>query len=81
MGIYPVGSTVVLRTGELAVVVESNPDSDHLHQPRIRIVTDSRRHQVDSFLADLSEPGEEARVILHCVDPEDFGIVSAHYAF
>jgi HD-GYP domain-containing protein (c-di-GMP phosphodiesterase class II) len=81
MGIYPVGSTVVLRTGELAVVVESNPDSDHLHQPRIRIVTDSRRHQVASFLADLSEPGEEARGILHCVDPEDFGIVSAHYAF
>lgn len=81
MGIFPIGSTVVLRTGELAVVVDSNPDPDHIHQPRIRIVTDSRRQKVAPFLADLSQPGEEARGILHCVDPEEFGIVSAHYAF
>ena len=81
MGIFPVGSTVVLRTGELAVVVDSNPDPDHLHQPRIRIVTDPGHSPVPPFLADLSQPGEEARAILHCVDPEKFGIVSAHYAF
>jgi len=81
MGIYPIGSTVALRTGELAVVVDSNPDSDHIHQPRIRIVTDPEHRKVAPFLADLSEAGEEARAILHCVDPEKFGIVSAHYAF
>ncbi|HJS75607.1 MAG TPA: HD domain-containing phosphohydrolase, partial [Vicinamibacteria bacterium] len=81
MGIYPVGSTVVLRSGELAVVVESNPDADHLHQPRIRVVTDSGHANVPSFLVDLSQPGEEPRAILHCVDPEEFGITSAHYAF
>ncbi|MGH9320062.1 MAG: HD-GYP domain-containing protein [Vicinamibacteria bacterium] len=81
MGIYPVGSTVILRTGELAVVIESNPDPDHLHQPRIRVVTDAERRTVPSFLADLSEPGEESRAILHCVDPERFGIASAQYAF
>jgi HD-GYP domain-containing protein (c-di-GMP phosphodiesterase class II) len=81
MGIFPVGSTVVLRTGELAVVVDSNPDPDHLHQPRIRIVTDPGRRKVPPFIADLSQPGEETRAILHCVDPEKFGIVSAHYAF
>ena len=81
MGIFPVGSTVALRTGELAVVVDSNPDSDHLHQPRIRIVTDPARVRVPPFLADLSQPSEESRAILHCVDPEEFGIVSAHYAF
>jgi HD-GYP domain-containing protein (c-di-GMP phosphodiesterase class II) len=81
MGIYPIGSTVVLRTGELAVVVDSNPDPDHIHQPRIRIVTDSQRQRVAPFLADLSQPGEQARGILHCVDPEEFGIVSALYAF
>jgi hypothetical protein len=36
---------------------------------------------VPPFLADLSQLGEEARAILRCVDPEKFGIVSAHYAF
>ncbi len=81
MGIYPIGSTVILRTGELAVVVESNPDPDHLHQPRIRIVTDSEQLKVAPFLADLSQPGEEARGIVHCVDPEEYGVASAHYAF
>jgi HD-GYP domain-containing protein (c-di-GMP phosphodiesterase class II) len=81
MGIYPVGSTVILRTGELAVVIESNPDSDHVHQPRVRIVTDPGRVRVPPVLADLSQPGESARAILHCVDPEEFGIVSALYAF
>jgi HD-GYP domain-containing protein (c-di-GMP phosphodiesterase class II) len=81
MGIFPIGSTVVLRTGELALVVDSNPDPDHLHQPWIRIVTDSERRRVAPLLADLSQPGEEARGILHCVDPEEFGIASARYAF
>ncbi len=81
MGIFPVGSTVVLRTGELAVVVESNPDPDHLHQPRIRLVTDAARRPVAPVLADLSQPGEEPRAILHCVDPEEFGVASARYAF
>jgi HD-GYP domain-containing protein (c-di-GMP phosphodiesterase class II) len=81
MGIFPIGSTVVLRTGELAVVSESNPDPDHIHQPRIRVVTDPGHHRVPPFLVDHSHPGEEARAILRCVDPEKFGIVSAHYAF
>ncbi|HLE70005.1 MAG TPA: HD domain-containing phosphohydrolase [Vicinamibacteria bacterium] len=81
MGIFPIGSTVILRTGELAVVVDSNPDPDHLHQPQIRIVTDPGRRRVPPFLADLSQLGEEARAILRCVDPEKFGIVAAHYAF
>ncbi len=81
MGIYPIGSTVVLRSGELAVVVESNPDPDHLHQPRIRMVTDSGRLPMPPFLVDLSQAGEESRAILHCVDPDEFGIASAHYAF
>ncbi len=81
MGIFPIGSAVILRTGELAVVVNSNPDPDHLHQPQIRIVTDPGRRRVPPFLADLSQLGEEARGILRCVDPEKFGIVSAHYVF
>jgi HD-GYP domain-containing protein (c-di-GMP phosphodiesterase class II) len=79
MGIYPIGSTVILATGELAVVLESNPDPDRIHQPRIRIVTDARRRRTTPFFADLSQAGEEGRAILRCVDPEEFGIQSALY--
>lgn len=81
MGIYPIGSTVILRSGEIAVVVESNPDPDRIHQPTVRVVTDRQRRLTTPLLSDLSEPGEERRAILHCVDPDELGIVSARYVF
>jgi HD-GYP domain-containing protein (c-di-GMP phosphodiesterase class II) len=81
MGIYPIGSTVALRSGELAVVVESNPDPDRIHQPRVRIVTDRARRMETPFLCDLSLPGEEGRAVLRCVDPDEFGITSPRYVF
>jgi HD-GYP domain-containing protein (c-di-GMP phosphodiesterase class II) len=79
MGIYPIGSAVILATGELAVVVESNPDPDRIHQPRIRVVTDARRRRTTPLLADLALPGQERRAILRCVDPDEFGIQNALY--
>ena len=79
MGIYPVGSTVALSTGELAVVIESNPSPDAVHQPKVRVVTDVHQRLVSPSLADLARPDQRARQILHCVDPEKFAINSAHY--
>ena len=79
MGIFPVGSTVELATRELAVVAESNPDPDCIHQPKVRIITDANRALVPPALVDLTNPDQAARSILHCVDPEKFGINSAHY--
>lgn len=79
MGIYPIGSTVALSTGELAVVVESNPDPERIHQPKVRIVTDPTQQTVAALLADLSHPDHKGRTIRHCVDPEKYGINSSHY--
>jgi len=79
MGIYPIGSTVALSTGELAVVVESNPDPERLHQPIVRIVTDKARQLIPAQLADLSQLMHRGRAILRCVDPEKYGINSSHY--
>ena len=81
MGIYPIGSTVALSTGELAVVVESNPDPERIHQPKVRIVTDQTRQTVVALLADLSHPDHKGRAIRRCVDPEKYGINSSHYVF
>lgn len=80
MGIFPIGSTVAMTSGEIAVVVESNPDPDHIHRPKVRIVTDTRQQLLTPFLVDLSHPKEKGRVISRCVDPEPFGLNSAHYA-
>ncbi len=81
MGIYPIGSTVALSTGELAVVVESNPDPDRIHQPKVRIVTDNAQLTVPAQFVDLSHPVHRGRTIRHCVDPEKYGINSSHYVF
>jgi HD-GYP domain-containing protein (c-di-GMP phosphodiesterase class II) len=80
MGIFPVGSTVALTTDELAVVVESNPDPDRVHQPKVKVVTDvEKKLLVSAVLVDLSQPVEADRAIIKCVDPEPFGINGAHY--
>ena len=79
MGIYPIGSTVSLSSGELAVVVESNPNPDFIHQPKVRIVTDIHQKSASPSLIDLAHPSQSERHILHCVNPEKYAINSAHY--
>jgi HD-GYP domain-containing protein (c-di-GMP phosphodiesterase class II) len=81
MGMFPVGSTVLLTTGELAVVVESNPDPERIHQPKVKVVTDDQKRPRDVVLFDLSQPDSTGRTILRCVDPELYGINSAYYLF
>lgn len=80
MGVFPIGSTVLLTTGELAVVVESNPDPEKVHQPKAKVVTDVRKQLRDAVLVDLSQPDQTHRAIVRCVDPEAYGINAAHYA-
>ena len=78
MGIFPIGSTVILTSKELAVVIESNPDPEKVHRPKVRLV--SGESPSEARVIDLSESGE-SKVIVKCVDPERFGINAAQYAF
>ncbi len=80
MGIFPVGSTVLLASGELAVVCEANPDPDRAHRPKVRLVTDPQQGPVESSVVDLAQPDQAGRQILRCVDPEEFGINAAAFA-
>ena len=79
MGIFPIGSTVLLTTGELAVVVESNPDPERVDQPKIKVVTDANKIVQDAVLVDLSQPDQSHRGVVKCVDPEVYDINAAHY--
>ncbi|HXI02695.1 MAG TPA: HD-GYP domain-containing protein [Candidatus Saccharimonadales bacterium] len=81
MGVFPVGSAVLLTTGEIAVVIESNADPDRVHQPRVRVVTDAAQQAIQPAEADLTAPAEAQRQIVRCVDAEEFGINAASYAF
>jgi len=79
VGIYPAGSTVLLDSGELAVVCEPSPDPADVHRPKIKLVTDAQARPRPAELIDLAAPEHQSRVVLRCVDPELFGINAPHY--
>ncbi len=77
MGVYPVGSLVLLNSGEIGIVVENNPDLSFLLQPKVMLITDSQRNKKIGETIDLSEPDKEgkfSRSIVKTLNPEQYGI-------
>lgn len=83
LGIYPVGTLVVLDTFELAVVYAANHSIDALSRPTVKIVSDAQgimlrpAPEVDLALQDLS--GEYPRTIIKTADPARYGIDVGDY--
>jgi len=72
VGLYPIGSLVLLESGRLGVVVETNDDDQRL--PVVRVMYNTRfRMPITVDTLDLSKPGAQDR-ILRSVDPEDYKI-------
>lgn len=78
IGIYPLGSLCYLTTGELAVVMENNPDPGKWDRPKVRIVSDRDGKEVEGRAADLDNP-REGRGIARTVDAEKYGIDVSRY--
>jgi HD-GYP domain-containing protein (c-di-GMP phosphodiesterase class II) len=83
MGVYPVGSLVALDTGELALVVENNPEAAFLLRPRVKLITDSEGNKKDGEIVDLSEAAagspSYSRTVVKALDPLRYGIRVADY--
>ena len=83
LGIYPVGTLVVLDTFELAVVSAANPNPEALSRPKIKIISDAQGNRISPPLSvDLAVPeagGEYARTIIKTADPERYGITPGDY--
>jgi HD-GYP domain-containing protein (c-di-GMP phosphodiesterase class II) len=83
LGIYPVGTFVVLDSFELAIVHSVNPDPDLVSRPIVLIVSDELgnvRHPGDLVnLADTDESGTFRRSIIKTADPERYGIRVGDY--
>ena len=72
VGLYPIGSLVLLESGRLGVVIETNEVDQRL--PVLRVMYDTHAGapiKVDTL--DLSGPGNQDR-ILRSVAPELYGI-------
>ena len=83
IGVYPVGTCVILDTYEVAVVHAANPDVSQVHRPVVRIVAaPDGAIESSGFLADLAQRDEQGnfpRTIVKVTDPEKYGIKVSDY--
>ena len=83
LGIYPVGTFVVLDTFELAIVHSANPVPEMLSRPMALLVSDDLgnvKHPGD--LVDLAEQdaaGNYVRTIIKTADPDRYGVRVGDY--
>ena len=83
-GVFPIGTLVILDSLELAVVSGVNPDPQRLHQPRVKVISDSMGVPVsDPTTLDLSELDPSSarpfRQIIKTTDPQKYGIRVSDY--
>jgi len=78
MGAYPVGSMVLLNTGEICIVFESNQDPSFLLQPTVKVISDQDGNRIEGELVDLSIKDSETqrfkRTIVKTLDPTKYDI-------
>jgi hypothetical protein len=83
LGVYPVGTCVVLDTYELALVHAANPDPDFINRPIVRIVLNDTGQALDpaplANLAEATEDGSFRRSIIKVTDPAKWGILPGSY--
>lgn len=78
MGAHPVGTLVLLNTGEIGIVFENQPEPQNLLRPVVKLITDSSGNKKDGYLADLSEKDPDTekyvRTIVKSLDPQKYGV-------
>jgi HD-GYP domain-containing protein (c-di-GMP phosphodiesterase class II) len=83
LGIYPVGTLVVLDSYELAIVHAAPRDPELLSRPVVRVVSDDRGNTTyPGVLLDLSmrdAAGAFPRTIINTADPDRYGIRVSDY--
>jgi len=83
IGIYPVGTCVILDTYEVGVVHAANPDVSQVHRPVVRIAaTPEGTVQHPGVLVDLAHrdaEGHHPRTIIKVTDPQKYGINVSDY--
>lgn len=83
IGIFPLGTVVVLDTGEVGVVVGMPTDPSDAERPVLRLVVAADGSRItDETTVDLAVPpadGRPPRTIIRTDDPERYGIVVTDY--
>ena len=83
LGIYPVGTCVILDTFEIGLVHAANSDATHIDRPIVRVLGDGTGAWLDDPpLVDLAETGPDgsfSRSIIKVTDPDKYLINVSDY--
>jgi len=83
IGAHPIGSVVVLDSGEIGIVFEANPHPAFQLRPKVKIIADVKGKMLDGEVVDLTEIDPDMarfkRTIIKSLDPEKYGIRVADY--
>jgi HD-GYP domain-containing protein (c-di-GMP phosphodiesterase class II) len=83
IGIFPVGSLLLLTSGELALVVGAHEDPTLANRPPVRLITGTDgtalTDLIDVPLDEVGDDGAFARDIDRVVDAQQYGIDTSHY--
>jgi len=76
IGVFPVGSLVLLDTAEIGIVYKTNPDN--VYRPKVRLIADANGAKTGFEIVDLSErdqaTGQYSRNIKRILNSQDYGI-------
>jgi HD-GYP domain-containing protein (c-di-GMP phosphodiesterase class II) len=82
IGIYPVGSLLLLDSNELAVVTRPAPDGAPPERPSVRLITDARGNPGEGPEVDLAErlsTGDFRRSVVRLVDNTEYGFDTSRF--
>jgi HD-GYP domain-containing protein (c-di-GMP phosphodiesterase class II) len=84
IGIYPVGTCVILDTFEVAIVAQANPDQNFMNRPIVRICIDQDGAVVappgrEENLAVQDAGGAFLRSIVKVTNPDRYGLIVGDY--
>jgi putative nucleotidyltransferase with HDIG domain len=80
VGVFPIGTLVILDSNEMGLVYESNPS--FIDRPRIKIITDPKGKQISPLHFDLAEKnpaGEFKKSIVKTINANKYKINIADY--
>ena len=82
VGIYPIGSLVLLTTREVGIVYKPNPSPKWMDRPAVLLIGKDEEKHVKKELVDLTEKDEQGRfkrTVVKTLDPYRFHIDIAKY--
>jgi hypothetical protein len=83
MGVFPIGSVVLLSTGEVGLVTGVNQEMKFLMRPKVKIIAEADGNKIDGEIVDLTEidavSKKYRRTIVKEINPDEYGLQVADY--